>query len=91
MPDETRDSGDGRPLDTSKWDEQPAVTGRPNDTPIDEPAEAGNSTFASRAAQRKRAAVGRDKQAAGDRTKAEGDKPVTAPKRTARRRGKEQQ
>lgn len=38
--------------DPSKWEEQPTVTGRPNDTPIDDPQPAplgGNTTFADRA------------------------------------------
>jgi hypothetical protein len=42
--------------DPSKWDEQEAVTGRPNDTPLrgeDEPA-VPNSTLAERAGARQR-------------------------------------
>lgn len=36
-------------LDTSKWEEQPTVTGRPNDTPQTEQKPAlPNSTFGSR-------------------------------------------
>jgi hypothetical protein len=50
--------------DPSKWDEQQAVTGRPNDTPLQETDPAlPNSTFAERAKAAKKAeakAVDRD-------------------------------
>jgi hypothetical protein len=47
-PPEEKDRGLHRhgDLDPSKWDEQKAVTGRPNDTPAD------NSTFSSRSSNK---------------------------------------
>lgn len=66
--------------DPAKWEEAEAVTGRANDTPVDEPAPAplgGNSTFAERAAAR-------NKQQTQAESKAEEKKP--APKRTTRKK-----
>lgn len=63
---------------------QPAVTGRPNDTPVDDPAPAplgGNSTFADRAKQRQKddkkqvdADAAEDKQVTSAATKTRGRK-----------------
>lgn len=52
MPEETQDAAVDQvvPADPSNWDEQPAVTGRPNDIPAEGPPL--NSTFAERAAAR---------------------------------------
>lgn len=59
--------------DPTVWEEQPAVTGRPNDTPPEGPP--SNSTFAERAAAR-------NKQQKTETAKADDD----AEKATAKRR-----
>lgn len=77
MSDISYDAGDPSKVDPAAGDPepQPAVTGRPNDIPIDEAAPAplgGNSTFADRArAQRgeKRVADGENKAVSSAATK----------------------
>jgi hypothetical protein len=54
----------GLELDPSKWDEQKAVTGRPNDTPSD------NSTFSSRAGNKPEPVVVEDTKQDPDEDKA---------------------
>jgi len=78
MPDETpEDNVHVVPVDPSMWDEQVAVTGRPNDIGPDGPP--ANSTFADRARSK-------NKQVSSVRAKAEADEDTRKPRKGAARR-----